>query len=139
MQYKILKTSILLFLLVVMLSPSLFSGLSEDELEPFEKVLPKGLTVKGISEWPLEVTYRKSTFVLEVNTYTFKLKSKDKKKLEKKGKVRFRIAGEVTQKVEGKKDKRNYKGSVKIYLLSTGDKPAIVAHKKFKLSKLCPS
>ena len=139
MQHKTIKTLILLFLLAVILLPSLFAGLSEDELKPFEKVLPKGLTINGISEWPLEITYRKSTFVLEVNTYTFKLKSKDLKKLKKKGKVRFRIAGDVNQKIEGKKDKRNYKGSANIYLLSTGDKPAIVAHKKLKLSKLCPS
>lgn len=130
---------IMFFVSVFFVSHSVYAGLTEDELKPYEKVLPKGMTPKEISEWPLEITDKEDKLRLEVATYKPTLNAKDKKKLEKKKEVLLRVAGSVIVTEPGKKPKPLYKGNADIYVYSAGDEPKVVGKKSLKLSKLCPS
>lgn len=129
----------ILFFLLAAFPWGLCAGLTEEELKPFEKLLPKELTPKVISEWQDTATIKDVQYKLEVNSYKPTLNSKDKAKLEKKKQVLIRIAGEVVMTEPGKKPARCYKGDADIYIISTEETPKLVGKKSVKLSKLCPS
>ena len=130
---------ILVFVFCLITPFSIWAGLTEEELEPYKSILPKGLTPKDISEWKLDATYKKDTLNFKANTYVIKLNKKDKRKLEKKKKVRLKIAGGVVLLKPGKKPKPYYKGNANIYVLSTGETPKVVGKKRLKLIKFCSS
>jgi hypothetical protein len=137
MNYFLLSISIVLFYLAVPLS--VCAGLTEEELETYKKILPKKLTAKEISEWTQETTYKNSTLKLQLYTSSVRLRMKEYLKLEKKQKVRIRIVGGIRMSASGKKQKPYYKGAVNIYVITTGETPKVIAHKKVKQSKLCPT
>ena len=132
-------TRILFITFYMIATSSIIAGVTEDQLEPYKKLLPSKLTPKEISEWPLETTYKKKKYFLDFKRYTIKLSSKEYKKLERSKKIRFKFGGYVKYNKEGKKPKDCKKGAVNIYLFSTEEPIKIVAHKKIRLPKFCPS
>ena len=131
---------ILIYLFLGTYSLASIAGVTEEELEKFEEVLPKDLTPKKIADWPEQVTYKKMVYSLHVGTSRPRLRRRYYNKLEKKGKVLIRITGGVMYtSSSGGKSKRYVKGAANIYLYSVGDTVKLAAHKKVKLAKLCPT
>lgn len=124
---------IILALFMVM-PAAIFAGLSEEELMPYEKAkaLPFKMTAKEISEWPLQSVINEVKYSLDIKPSTIRTNPSDNK-------VRFKIGGYVFEAKPGKRPNPNFKGMADIYVISTGEKPKVVAKKRIKLSDLCPS
>ena len=138
-----MKAIFYIFVLTGLLSIcfSMEAGLTEDELKPYEKakVLPPEMTAKEISEWPLQREVNDSRYVLDVKSYNVRLDQKEKARLEKKNKVRFHFGGYVLIGEPEKRMEPTYRGLADVYIISTGEKPQVVAKKRISLKKFCPS
>lgn len=113
--------------------------LSEDDLKPFEKVLPEDFTPKEIAEWTTSLTYRDDLVNLKASTYKVTLSSRDLRKLQRREEVRIQVAGEVTIQAPGKKAEAYTRGSACVSVISTGDEPKLIDTDRIRLSKFCPS
>jgi len=132
---------ILLLCSVVVFAAS--RGIAKPTLEQLKAIEGLPLPAEEIVELKTETEYKKYSIKLGVHNYSTSLSKKAKCKLQKKGKVQIRIIGEVniTDNKEDnpkKKTKASYKGSVNFCVIDA-ESNKIVARKKEKLSKLCPS
>ena len=125
---------IFIVLLMAVCSVTTLAGLTEDELAKFKKVLPKGMTPKSISAWSETITNKNMEYTLYLRMASTRLTRRSYGNLVKKGKVMIRFIGGV---LAG--GRRSYKGAMNIYVYSAGDTVKLLAHKKVKLAKLCPT
>lgn len=110
--------------------------LAQDET-PYDKIKGLPLSAKEIADLSLSGEHRGSTYVLSIQEYKTYYKAKQLRKLEKKGKVPFRICVTLSEEKRGK-TKKVYRGKAEFYVVNT-ETNKITAKKKLGMNKLCPS
>ncbi len=136
------KNLIFLMIFIVTFYLKGSDAITIESLQPYENLISeklKSLKIEDIVNWSTQGIYRKKSIIMSVSMGKPKLSAREKSKLERKGKVAFKVYGAVYEKEEGKKNKAYYSSSASVTIFSLGEKPKLFKKTRVSLKKFCPT